>query len=73
MSSTVKHSDLEGLRRAAQAAEDDYLLYRKKHEEARISAAMDQERFINVSIAQPAQMPLRPVPRDSSRGSFSPL
>ena len=51
------------MRREAQAAEDNYLLYRKKHEEARISAAMDQEKFINVTIAQPAQIPLKPIPR----------
>jgi len=51
------------LRRSARAAEDDYLLYRKKHEEARISAAMDQQQLINVTIAQPAQKPLRPLPR----------
>jgi len=37
------------------------MLYQKKHEEARISAAMDQQRIVNVSIAQPAQRPLRPV------------
>jgi uncharacterized protein involved in exopolysaccharide biosynthesis len=55
--------ELEDLRREAQAAEQDYLLYRNKHEEARISAAMDQERFINVTVAQPAQLPLTPVPR----------
>lgn len=51
------------LRRATRAAEDDYVLYRKKHEEARISAAMDQQQLINVTIAQPAQKPLRPIPR----------
>lgn len=54
---------LDGLRRQVQAAEEDYLLYRKKHEEARASAAMDKEKFVNVTIAQPARMPLRPVPR----------
>jgi uncharacterized protein involved in exopolysaccharide biosynthesis len=54
---------VEGLRRRTQAAEEDYLLYRKKHEEARASAAMDQEKFVNVTIAQPAREPLRPVPR----------
>jgi uncharacterized protein involved in exopolysaccharide biosynthesis len=54
---------LESLRRDVQAAEENYLLYRNKHEEARISAAMDQERFINVTIAQPAQIPLMPVSR----------
>ena len=51
----------EGLRREARAAEDAYMLYQKKHEEARISAAMDQQKIVNVSIAQPAQRPLRPV------------
>ena len=51
----------EGLRREAKAAEDAYMLYQKKHEEARISAAMDQQKIVNVSIAQPAQRPLRPV------------
>jgi capsular polysaccharide biosynthesis protein len=25
---------------------------------------MDQEKFVNVTVAQPARMPLRPVPRD---------
>jgi len=54
---------LDILDRDARAAEENYLLYQKKHEEARISAAMDQEKFINVTVAQPAQIPLRPVPR----------
>lgn len=58
-----KAFDLERLQRNAKAAEEDYLLYRKKHEEARISAAMDQEKFINVTVAQPAQIPLKPLPR----------
>jgi uncharacterized protein involved in exopolysaccharide biosynthesis len=51
----------DGLRREARAAEDAYMLYQKKHEEARISAAMDEQRIVNVSIAQPAQRPLKPV------------
>ena len=55
--------EFDALRRNALAAEEDYLLYRKKFEEARISSAMDQEKFINVTVAQPAQMPLRPVRR----------
>jgi uncharacterized protein involved in exopolysaccharide biosynthesis len=58
-----KAFELEDLRREAEAAEEDYLLYRNKHEEARISAAMDRERFINVTVAQPAQKPLAPEPR----------
>jgi uncharacterized protein involved in exopolysaccharide biosynthesis len=52
------------LLRTTTAAEADYLLYRKKHEEARISAAMDQHRLINVSIAQPAERPIEPVSRN---------
>jgi uncharacterized protein involved in exopolysaccharide biosynthesis len=52
---------IENLRREAKAAEDAYMLYQKKHEEARISAAMDQQKIVNVSIAQPAQRPLKPV------------
>jgi uncharacterized protein involved in exopolysaccharide biosynthesis len=51
----------DDLRREARAAEEAYMLYQKKHEEARISAAMDQQRIVNVSIAQPAQRPLKPV------------
>jgi uncharacterized protein involved in exopolysaccharide biosynthesis len=59
----AKAFQLDVLDRDARAAEENYLLYRKKHEEARISVAMDQEKFINVTVAQPAQIPLRPVPR----------
>jgi succinoglycan biosynthesis transport protein ExoP len=55
--------EFDALRRNALAAEEDYLLYRKKFEEARISSAMDQEKIINVTVAQPALMPLRPVRR----------
>jgi len=55
--------ELDALTRQALAAEDDYLLYRKKHEEARISAAMDREKFLNVTVVQPAQIPLKPLPR----------
>ena len=50
----------DALRREARAAEDAYMLYQKKHEEARISAAMDQT-IVNVSLAQPAERPLKPV------------
>ena len=51
----------DALSREVRAAEEAYMLYKKKHEEARISVAMDQLRIVNVSIAQPAQRPLRPV------------
>jgi len=59
--------DFESLQRSAQAAEEDYLLYRKKHEEARISAAMDQEKFMNVTVAQPALVPLNPQRRQLAK------
>jgi len=52
---------LTRLRREAKAAEDTYLLYRKKHEEARISVAMNEQQIVDVAIAQPAQIPLKPV------------
>lgn len=58
---TEKGLTTEGLRRETRAAEDAYMLYQKKHEEARISSAMDQQKIVNVSIAQPAQRPLQPV------------
>jgi uncharacterized protein involved in exopolysaccharide biosynthesis len=51
----------DGLRREVKAAENAFMLYQKKYEEARITAAMDQQRIVNVSIAQPAQRPLKPV------------
>jgi uncharacterized protein involved in exopolysaccharide biosynthesis len=50
----------DALRREARAAEQAYMLYQKKHEEARISAAMDKT-IVNVSLAQPAELPLRPI------------
>lgn len=53
--------EMEGLRRNAQVAEEAYLLYRRKHEEARIESAMDRQKLINVTIAQPARRPLKPV------------
>jgi uncharacterized protein involved in exopolysaccharide biosynthesis len=56
-----KSFGLEVLLREAEWAEESFKLHRKKHEEARISAAMDQEQIVNVSIAEPAQPPLSPV------------
>ena len=49
--------DLERLSREVGLAEEAYLLYKKKHEEARISAAMDAQRLVNVTVAQPARPP----------------
>ncbi|HXV64079.1 MAG TPA: Wzz/FepE/Etk N-terminal domain-containing protein [Vicinamibacteria bacterium] len=51
----------EKLYREAKAAEEKYLFYREKHEEARISTAMDDQNLTTVSVAQEALKPLRPV------------
>jgi uncharacterized protein involved in exopolysaccharide biosynthesis len=53
----------EDLVRRAKTAEGNYLLYSKKEEEARISDALDQQRIVNVSVAQPPNalpIPVRP-------------
>jgi uncharacterized protein involved in exopolysaccharide biosynthesis len=46
--------------RAAKADEDNYLLYLHKQEEARISDALDRQRFSNVVVAEPATVPFQP-------------
>jgi uncharacterized protein involved in exopolysaccharide biosynthesis len=51
----------QDLMRAAKAAEDNYLLYRRKGEESRISEALDEKRILNVAVAQSASLPVLPV------------
>jgi uncharacterized protein involved in exopolysaccharide biosynthesis len=46
------------LLRTVKAAEDSYLLYLRKEEEARTSEALDRGRMLNVAIAEPATVPL---------------
>ena len=43
------------------AAQDTYLLYVKKREEARVDDALDQRGIVNVAIAQPPVSPVLPV------------
>jgi uncharacterized protein involved in exopolysaccharide biosynthesis len=43
------------------AARDAYQLYERKQEEARISEALDRERFVNVSVLDGASAPLQPI------------
>ena len=50
----------QDLLRAAKAAEDNFLLYSRKQEEARISDALDRRRMVNVSIADAATLPIAP-------------
>jgi uncharacterized protein involved in exopolysaccharide biosynthesis len=43
--------------RNAKADEQNYMLYLRKAEEARISDALDRQRFSNVVVAEPASVP----------------
>jgi polysaccharide biosynthesis transport protein len=54
------------LARAQKMAEDNYQLYVKKQEEARISNTLDQRRIVNVSIVETAIVPFRPSGRSRS-------
>jgi uncharacterized protein involved in exopolysaccharide biosynthesis len=62
----VTGTSQQELIRQSKAAEENYLLYSRKAEEARISGALDQRRIVNVSVAQPASAPPTPTgPRRS--------
>ncbi|MCP4716665.1 MAG: polysaccharide biosynthesis tyrosine autokinase [Deltaproteobacteria bacterium] len=52
---------LRELERQVTMDEENYLLYTKKMEEARIASAMDEQKIINFSIIEPALKPIRPV------------
>lgn len=54
----IEQNDLE---QAVKAAEDKYLLYANKREEARIGDALDSKGILNVSLAQPPRVPTVPV------------
>ena len=51
----------QALLRDVKAEEENYLLYRHKQEEARISDALDRGRIINVAVAEPAAPPVMPT------------
>jgi uncharacterized protein involved in exopolysaccharide biosynthesis len=58
--------DAEGIEqqdlvRTAKAAEENYLLYLRKREEARISDAFDQQSILNVAIAEKPTVPSLPA------------
>ena len=46
--------------REVKVLEDNYLLYSKKYEEARISRALDDSRILNVTLAEPVQVAPKP-------------
>jgi uncharacterized protein involved in exopolysaccharide biosynthesis len=49
--------DQHDLMRAAKADEDNFLLYLRKREEARIGDALDERRILNVAIVEPPAVP----------------
>lgn len=51
----------DDLTRDVKVAEDSYLLYLRKREEARISDALDSKRIVNVSIAERPTVPALPT------------
>jgi len=51
----------DDLIRTVKGTEENYLLYRRKQEEAQISDALDRRRMINVAVAQPAIAPTLPL------------
>jgi uncharacterized protein involved in exopolysaccharide biosynthesis len=56
--SAIAQHDLE---QQVKAAEDKYLLYSNKREEARIGDALDRNGLLNVAIAQPPHTPALPA------------
>jgi uncharacterized protein involved in exopolysaccharide biosynthesis len=53
--------EVERLKREVRMNEEAYLAYVKKEEEARFADAMDRHRIANISVAEPAYVPLQPV------------
>lgn len=53
--------ELQTLEREVQLAEKDYEQYRDSLQRARISTALDLDKVSNVSVVQPATMPMDPV------------
>jgi uncharacterized protein involved in exopolysaccharide biosynthesis len=47
----------QDINRDAKTAEENFLLYKRKLEEARISDALDKQRMVNVSVAEEASVP----------------
>jgi hypothetical protein len=51
----------QDLLRTAKANEENYLLYHRKREEARIADALDQRKIINAAVAEAPMAPLVPA------------
>lgn len=52
---------LNELERQVKIDEENYLLYAKKTEEARIASAMDEQKLANFCVIEPSLPPIRPV------------
>jgi uncharacterized protein involved in exopolysaccharide biosynthesis len=52
----------ENLEREWKVAEENFLLYQKRKEEARIGDEMDRQRILNVSVVENPDLPARPAP-----------
>ena len=57
----AKGAQQSDLVRNVKTAEDNYVLYVRKREEARISDALDSKRIVNVAIAEAATVPALPT------------
>ena len=55
--------DEQELLREIKAAEDNFVLYSRKREEARIGEAMDKSKIANIALAEPPRVPALPEPR----------
>jgi uncharacterized protein involved in exopolysaccharide biosynthesis len=51
----------QDLIRGAKADEDNFLLYQRKREEARIGDALDERRILNVAVVEPPVAPVLPM------------
>jgi len=57
---TGNHNDLE---RSVKIAEENFLLYQRKLEEARLGDALDKRQILNVSVLERAAVPILPAPQ----------
>lgn len=55
-------SEQERLEQEVATAKQSLLTYTKKVEEARFAEALDQSRIVNVTVAEPAEVPASPLP-----------
>ncbi len=63
---TVAHldeinSEQERLEQAVTSAKQAFLTYSKKEEEARFSTALDESSFVDIAVAEPAEVPTAPL------------